>query len=85
MGDMGEVFKVMNEAKKERRASNAEKSTDILIEHGVIFTTTNGSHLTVDAGAKGKIDFYPSTGLWIVRANKKRRRGVFNLIKYIGN
>jgi len=37
----------------------------------------NGIHIIVD----NKIDFWPTTGKYIVRKNQKKGRGVFNMIK----
>ena len=39
-------------------------------------------HLIVLAGAK-EVDFWPGTGLWIVRGTKDKRRGVRKLIEYV--
>jgi hypothetical protein len=82
MGDMGDDFRAMNEYKKQKRKSNTQKSTQILIDKGIKFVSLNhGSHLFVD----GKIDFWPSTGKWIVRGGKKYHRGVFKLIRRLEN
>lgn len=83
MGDMGEVFNEMRLAKKERRANNTQDSTAMLQGNHIAFESHNaGAHLVIDAGVC-KIDFWPSTGLWIVRGNKKRHGGVRKLIQYV--
>lgn len=83
MGDMGEIFNDMKELKKERRASNTEKSTQLLIDAGIEFESKNGgAHLVVNQAQGLKADFWPSTGLWQIRGSKKQSRGVFNLIKF---
>lgn len=83
MADMGDVFRAMNEDSKHRRNANRESSTEFLIAEGIPFIAKNlGDHLIVTAGNE-TIDFYPSTGLWIVRTTKHRARGVRKLIKYI--
>ena len=41
-----------------------------------------GAHLIVQAGAH-TIDFWPSTGLWMVRKQKTRHGGVRKLIQFI--
>ena len=83
MGDMGEVFNDMRKAKQERRAANTKDSTAMLAGHGIDFESHNsGAHLIVHAGVC-KIDFWPSTGLWIVRGSKKRHGGVRKLIEYV--
>lgn len=83
MSELGEMFKFMDELKKERRASNTEKSTSILIEKAINFESKNGgAHLIVKHGGK-VIDYWPSTGLWVDRKTMKRKGGVFQLIKYL--
>jgi hypothetical protein len=81
--DMGEAFRMMTEHKKERRKSNTEKSTKLLIDAGVDFVSKNGgSHLIIDS-INGRVNFWPSTGLWTVNNSKKEGRGVFGLIKFV--
>jgi len=82
MGDMGEVFNEMKRYKQERRASNTEKSTQILVDRGVKFDSKNGgAHLIVYADCGKVIDFWPSTGKFRVRGQKKFQGGVFKLLK----
>lgn len=82
MGDMVEMFGAMREIKRERRAKNTQSSTELLEVSGIKFTTNNGGvHLIVKAGRR-VVDFWPSTGLWIVRGDKKKHRGVMRLISY---
>lgn len=82
MGDMGEFFNDMRKAKKEKRASNTEQSTELLKKHKIGFQSKNGgAHLVVTAG-NYDVDFWPSTGLWIIRGEKKRHGGVRNLIDF---
>lgn len=58
------------------------QSTQALIANDVKFESkNNGVHLIIQC--EPKIDFYPSTGLWTVRGNTKKRRGVRKLIQYI--
>ncbi len=67
------------EASKQRRAANRENSAQLLREHGVPFVSKNsGAHLVIDGGWA---DFWPGTGLWIIRITKQRERGVFPLIR----
>ena len=83
MGDMADVFNDMRQAKKERRECNTKDSTQMLVGRGVQFQSNNGgAHLIVHAGIC-KIDFWPSTGLWIVRGSKNRHGGVRKLIAFV--
>lgn len=78
--DLGEMFKALRADKKEKRALNTERSTQILVDHGIKFESkNNGAHLIV-TGLNGLIDFWPSTGKYIVRKGGDGR-GVFNLLK----
>ncbi len=66
---------------KEKRKTNTEKSTQILIDNGIQFESKNGgSHLVVQ-GKNTIIDYWPSTGSFITRKWNKKGRGVFNVIK----
>ena len=83
MGDMGDTFRAMNDAGKEKREKNRSTSLQILAEKNIEFESKNcGAHLIV-AGVDCLIDFWPSTGKFITR-NGKKGRGVFNLIKLCG-
>ena len=77
MGDMGDYWRDVRPAMKEesqrRRSSNRESSSRLLTEAGISFESKNeGSHLIV-SGQGAVVDFWPGTGLWIVRGSKERR------------
>ena len=77
MGDMGEVFKAYREYCRDKRQSNREKSTALLTENGIKFESRNdGVHLMIET-AKGRVNFYPSTGLF---NGAIQGRGVRNLL-----
>lgn len=82
MGDMGDIFRAMNNHSKQKRASNRENSALYLEEHGIPFESKNkGAHLVVE-GNTCFIDFWPGTGKWISRDGVKGF-GVRNLVKHI--
>lgn len=88
MGDTGDYWRDLRPAMKEesqrKRSSNRESSSRLLAEAGIFFESKNGgSHLVV-SGAGAVVDFWPGTGLWIVRGSKERRRGVRQLITRLG-
>lgn len=83
MSELGETFAAWAEVKREKRASNTVHSTALLTGAGVIFDRHNGgAHLVVMAGPH-TVDFWPSTGLWIVRKQGTKRRGVRKLIAFV--
>lgn len=83
MGDVGDDFNALKKYRQEKRADNRDQSAALLSRAGVIFESKNiGAHLIVEGGAK-TIDFWPGTGLWIVRGTKEKRRGVRKLIDYV--
>lgn len=85
MSELGEAFEGWRAMKQAKRASNREQSAALLRRAGVIFDTKNdGAHLVVTAGPL-TVDFWPGTGLWIVRGLKiqRRRRGVRKLIDFV--
>ena len=84
MGDVGEIFEGYNRARREKREANRASSPRMLEAARIPYGSyNNGSHLIVKGGPLGFIDFWPGTGLWIVRAGKVRGRGVANLIKLV--
>ena len=71
------------EIKRQKKRSNLAFSTRQLTEAGLTFTSNNyGVHLVLMKGDQ-PIDFWPSTGLWWVRTNRNKRRGIDNLIKFM--
>lgn len=82
MSEAAEIFGYMKKRSAEKRADNRDSSAQLLSDRGIEFEEKNyGAHLIVRAG-KHVADFWPGTGLWIVRGNGARRRGVFPLIKW---
>lgn len=83
MSEIGEDFDELRKFKKEKRRQNKSASTGILIENGVSFESKNeGSHLIVKSSSGETADFWPSTGLFIVRGVKQKQRGVRKLLKW---
>lgn len=83
MSDMGEMWNDIKKDRQEKRANNRDQSAALLQRAGVVFESKNiGAHLIVLAGPK-EVDFWPGTGLWIVRGTKDKRRGVRKLIEYV--
>lgn len=82
MGEFwGGVTPYLKEASRARRQCNRERSSAILTEHGVPYEVkNNGAHLVV-THPNGIADFWPGTGLYQMRANQRRGRGVFNLLR----
>ena len=77
---MGDDFRAMREASKAKRASNRDRSTEILVIAGIEFVSkNNGAHLIV----AGRFDFWPGTGLWHERDGRgvrRKGRGIRSLI-----
>lgn len=83
MGDVGDDFNALKKMRQAKRANNRDDSAAILSRAGVCFESKNlGAHLIVLAGAK-EVDFWPGTGLWIVRGESARKRGVRKLVEYV--
>ena len=84
MGDMGEgwdQYKVNRQAKK---LSNKEQSIRLLIERKVYFESRNNEVHLIVRHNDFVVDFWPSTGKFIFRNAQINGRGVFNLLKYLG-
>lgn len=66
---------------QQRRARNRDFSPKILAEAGLRYDERNGgAHLIVYVKGKPKVDFWPGTGLWMIRGSQKKARGVRELI-----
>ena len=88
MGDIGDYWRDVKTALKEdsqrKRANNRDASAWNLTAAGIPFESKNGgAHLVVSAAGL-VVDFWPGTGLWVVRNTNERRRGVRSLIKRLG-
>lgn len=84
MGDMGEMYREWDAAKKKKKLSNLEFSTEKLKQLGVEFESKNGGfHLVVNHDGK-VVDFWPSTGKYKFRTRKKYCRGLKKLFKELG-
>ncbi len=82
-GFESEDYRAWDKAKQEKRASNREQSALILQRGGCVFESkNNGAHLIVLAGPH-EVDFWPGTGLWIVRGEQQKRRGVRKLLTFV--
>lgn len=79
MSELGEIFKAYKEERREKKTLNAISSEDILIQRKVPFKKFTCDHFRV-----GEYDFWPATGLFMNVKTKKRGRGVFNLLKLVG-
>lgn len=79
-GETSKLYRDWDAEKKAKRAENLSKSTIYLTQHGIKFESlNNGIHLKVK-----DFDFWPSTGKFINRKTKQNGRGVFNLVKLLG-
>ena len=78
--NMGDFWRDVNAARQQKRADNRASSADMLKTAGITFESKNiGAHLIVTALGQ-TFDFWPGTGLWMVRGKPKRRYGVRGLI-----
>ena len=80
MSEIGGCFKALKERSKVKKLSNIESSTLMVMDKGYdVYIKNNGVHLIVSHNNK-VVDFWPSTGKFIVR-NGKTGHGVKRLIK----
>lgn len=84
MSEEGDMWRAVRSAKDKKKQYNKEYSTQLLQGAGITFDSRNdGTHLIVFADDVTVIDYWPSTGLWIVRGVDKKDRGVRKLIQYV--
>ena len=78
MSEIGDAFKGYIQVCREKKQRNKEYSTALLVKRGIKFESRNdGVHLMIET-AQGRVNFYPSTGLY---NGALQGRGVFNLLK----
>ena len=82
--DMGDMWRDVHADSRKKRAKNRVSSEAMLRAAGIAYEwRANGGHLIIEVGGRLGIDFWPGTGLWIVRGHTERNRGVESLIKYV--
>ncbi len=81
--DMGAYWRDVKAARQAKRADNRKSSPELLQEASIQYTTKNGgAHLIVRTDGGHVVDFWPGTGLWIMRGSTQRHGGVRKLIKF---
>lgn len=84
MGDMGDIFRAMRDDKKERHAKNYDENHALARALHLSFETKNGGeHLVFDFCGE-VADFWPSSGKWFQRRQKKYGHGLRALVKRYG-
>lgn len=80
--EISDYWRAVRAASQVKRGDNRAIAPDKLTQSGIRFTSKNdGAHLIVYAGNVA-VDFWPGTGLWIVRGGNNRRRGIRKLIRF---
>ena len=83
MSEVSEIYEAMREEGRKKKLKNKEFSTLLLDRLKIDYTShNNGIHLKVFNDDE-TIDFYPSTGTFIISGQPKRR-GVMKMLKYMG-
>lgn len=78
-----ESWRKYRQDKANKRIKNLEYSTNLLKEKGIQFESHNFGKQLVILCVDPKIDFYPSTGLWVERTTRYMNRGILSLLAYI--
>jgi hypothetical protein len=85
MSEISQTYQSIKNYSKAKKQRNKHGSTSLLESNNIKFDSkNNGVHLIID-GCDEIIDFYPSTGLWIIRSKQIKSRGVRKLINRIKN
>lgn len=80
MSEVGDMYKELQAASRVKRAANRQSSAQLLTDAGIDFDSKNGgAHLIIEAD-DNFIDFWPGTGLWKVRNDGRKGRGVKSLL-----
>ena len=85
--ELGDIYSVMRERSKEKRAYNRKSSVEFLKKAKLNFDIKNdGAHIIIKTQVFGTdtfIDFYPGTGKYIIRKTNIQGRGVRKLLRII--
>lgn len=68
------------EYRKLKTERNLKNALFVLDAHKIPYKTSDDVHFVV----RGEIDYWPTTGKFIVRKTKKQGRGIFALAKALG-
>lgn len=81
MSELGDDFREYRAMRKEKKERNVAQSVELLDQNGIpyIMHQGNNKHLLV----AGRLNYWPSTGLWIDRITKRKGRGVVNLMRFL--
>jgi len=67
MGDMGDYYRDMDYAKKQKKIQNMKDNMEYLHEINANFISLNGSHQLNFRESFGVISFYPTTNKWVYK------------------
>lgn len=77
------MWREIKAERQEKRAANTQRGAEALKEAGIQFVTKNyGSHLIVKPSSGAVVNFWPGTGLWMLRGSTQRHRGVGSLVAF---
>ena len=85
MSEDGEMWAAYAEIRKAKKAQNYQAAVKRLELAGITYQTFNAGNMLRIIVDKGTVDYWPSTGLWIVRNTTPefRGRGVGGLIFWL--
>lgn len=78
---LADAFRDRREAARDKRAANRDDSAALLRERGAAFESRNGGAHLIVTHEERTVDFWPGTGLYVIRDGSGRGRGVFNLLR----
>jgi hypothetical protein len=78
--EMREMGEFLDGLSKKRREHNREYGVSMLKKCGVTFSEHNNGYHLIVYGQLASVDYWPSTGKWIVRGSKQEGRGIRNLL-----
>lgn len=73
--EWSDIYRALNEEKRERHAQWWDANTKYLNESGVVFRVASHESYLFRQEGKPKVDFYPSTGRWRDVGTGKTYRG----------
>ncbi len=78
-------FDPIYKVRREERHDRAAQDIDLLKRYGVDYSSNDGDvHLMIYDKARGRVDFWPTTGRWRRLDGKRKGTGIDKLLDYLG-
>lgn len=79
---MGDVYRAMRESRKEYRDHRFQTHHEELKKLGITYEVKNGGHHVILEFGREKADFWPASGKYFIRKERRYGIGLHRLLKH---